>query len=161
MTKQTRINFNLDGLNHLRSELDKGFVTRVGVLGADNVREDDGGAGNADIGTVHEFGSETQNIPARSFLRMPLETHGKELMAAIDTKTVKQAIDQGDIKKVFQVIGVEAEKIVQDAFSTGGFGQWPPLKTETIARKGSSAILQDTNQLRRAITSDVVGKDKI
>lgn len=160
MVKQTKITMNLEGLDDLKNQLDRGYITRVGVLGGKNARGAGDPYGNADIGAVHEFGSESAGIPPRSFLRMPLEHQKPELLKAMSAKSVKDAIARGDIKRVFELLGVKGEEIVQKAFSTGGFGQWPALKAETVRRKGSSAILIETAQLRRAVTSDVVGKDE-
>ncbi len=161
MAKQTQIKFNLDGLDDLKKKLGGSYVTRVGILGGKAAREDDAPMNNAEIGLVHEFGSEGANIPPRSFLRLPLEEKRRELMKAFATNTARAAIESGDYKKVFQVLGVKAEEIIQEAFASGGFGRWPALKASTVAMKGSSAILIDTGQLRRAITSDVVKKGSI
>lgn len=159
MAKQTRINFNLDGLTHLQNQLGRGYYARVGVLGSKAVRGADSSVdGNADIGLIHEYGSQTANIPERSFLRVPLALKRDEIKKVFDTAVVKEAMEAGDIRRVFGLLGVRAEQIVQEAFSTGGFGHWTPLKEDTVKRKGSSAILMDTGQLRRAITSDVKGK---
>jgi phage gpG-like protein len=136
------------------------FVTRVGVLGANNAR-DDGSMGNAEIGLVHEFGSKSGAIPARSFLKSPLLMRSKMILNAMGSSSVKTAFAKGDYERVYKLLGIKAEEIVQDAFSSGGFGAWSPLKPATIARKGSSSILQDTNELRRSITSDVVKKSEV
>jgi hypothetical protein len=157
--KQTKVTFNIDGLKELRRAVGGTLMTRVGVLGSKNAR--DGEMGNADIGLVHEFGSEAAGIPPRSFLRMPLETHRAELLKGMSTKAVQDAMDSGQYRKVFQILGVKAEEIVQQAFSTAGFGKWPKLKPSTIDAKGSAAPLIDTGQLRRAVTSDVVNRAEV
>lgn len=161
MAKQTKITVNLKGLEDLRKQLGNEYVTRVGVLGGKVSRHDGGPMTNADIGVVHEFGSESANIPARSFLRMPVETHGKEITKAMGGAMVKKAVESGNIKQVYQILGVVAERIVDDAFATGGFGQWPVLQQSTIDKKGSSAILIDTAELRRSISSDVKRKGEL
>lgn len=157
--KQTKINYNIAGLDELRNAVGGTYITRVGILGAKDARG--GTMGNADIGVIHEFGSETNDIPPRSFLRMPLETKRKELMKGMSGSVVKEAFKAKDYKRVFQQLGVVGEQIVQSAFSSGGFGQWPALKPSTIDAKGSAAPLIDTAQLRRSITSDVVKKGEV
>lgn len=157
--KQTKITMNLDGLNDLVKGLGDTWVTRVGILGGKNAREGD--FGNADIGCLHELGSLSNNIPPRSFLRMPLDLKKQDLMTAFAGAGARDAISKGDYKKAFQILGVKAEEIVQNAFASGGFGQWPQLKPATIKAKGSSAILIDTSELRRAQTSDVVKRSEI
>jgi hypothetical protein len=60
------------------------------------------------------------------------------------------------VKSAVKLLGVMGEETVQEAFATGGFGQWPALRPRTIQRKGSSRILIDSAQLRKAVTSRVV-----
>jgi phage gpG-like protein len=111
---------------------------------------------NAQIGTIHEFGSVSRGIPARSFLWMPLSLH---LMDEVNKKAsvINNHLNMADIFKCYQLLGIIAENVVQEAFETGGFGHWQKLKAATIARKGGSeAILIDTAQLRKSITSRVV-----
>jgi hypothetical protein len=52
------------------------------------------------------------------------------------------------VKSAVKLLGVMGEETVQEAFATGGFGQWPALRPRTIQRKGSSRILIDSAQLR-------------
>ena len=51
-------------------------------------------------------------------------------------------------------MGAVGESIVQDAFSTGGFGKWKPSRMEN---KQTKQTLVETQQLRNSITSDVKG----
>jgi SOS response regulatory protein OraA/RecX len=62
------------------------------------------------------------------------------------------------LKQAYIHLGIMAEKIIQAAFESSGFGHWKPDSASTIARKGSSRTLIDTSQLRASITSDVVAK---
>jgi len=160
MAQQTEISFNLDGLEDIARKLGDSLVARVGILGSDVARKgnDDSGMDNGEIGVIHEFGSETNNIPARSFLRMPVETHAKEIVKSMDSPAVRKAVEAGDAVTVFKILGMAAEGYVKQAFSTGGYGKWPANTPETVARKGSSKPLIDTGELRRSITSDVVKK---
>lgn len=160
MGNQTRINFSLDKFDGFTTEM-KAFVTRVGILGGKAARKDDSPMNNAEIGVIHEFGSINANIPARSFLRMPIEEKRRELMKAFGTATARAALENGQYKKLFQLLGIKGEEIVHQAFASAGFGHWPDIKQATKDAKGSSAILIDTAQLERAITSDVVGKGQI
>jgi len=153
-----QVKYNMDGLNDFVKGLSKDYVTRVGVLGGHEARGD-GDLGNAEIGVVHEYGSKSGKIPQRSFLRMPLEVKSKEFIKGVGgANVVKEAIANGDYKRVFELMGAKAEQIVDDAFATGGFGQWPSLSAGTVAAKGSAGILKDTQQLRRSISSDVKNK---
>ena len=102
---------------------------------------------------MHEFGSFSKGIPRRSFLKDPITHKRKELL-----KKAKEIIDanidkeNGD-KKIFELIGIYGESIVQEAFESGGFGMWEAISDKTATKKGSSQILIDSSQLRRAIIS--------
>lgn len=146
---------NLTNLQKLAESLGKTAGVKVGILGSKDHREG-GDFGNAEIGVLQEFGSITNNIPPRSFLRMPLETKKNRLEEVIANST--EDIATGDLKKVLTKVGFEAEAIIDDAFRTGGFGNWAPNAPETVAKKKSSRPLIDTGQLRRSITSKVVIK---
>jgi len=158
---RTKIDFNLDGLNEIVKEMGGKYVTRVGILGQDGARSGDDALGNAEIGLVHLFGSVSRNIPARDFLRFPLEFKSKEFLKGIKSGFSGHFFEKGEYKKVHELMGIKAENIVQDAFASGGFGHWPELAQSTAERKGSSAILIDSAQLRRSITSDVVNASEV
>lgn len=153
--KQTKITFNLDGLEDMKKKIGNTYRTRVGFLGGKAIT-DHGSLTNAELALIHIFGSLTNNLPARDMLLMPIEKNRRELIGAISSGQMKAAFESGDYKKMFQLLGVKAEEFVQMAFDTGGFGLWAPLKPATIKAKGSSAILIHFAQLRRAVSSDVV-----
>lgn len=158
--KRTTISFNMKGLDKFTEGVDK-YRARVGVLGQHAVRDDTGeGINNALLLLIHMFGSITRNIPPRDPLIIPIETHKKEIINGLKKGTVRTAIIAGDFKKMYALLGALAENYVQEAFETGGFGQWPALMPATIARKKSDQPLIDSGQLRRAITSDVVNKSE-
>lgn len=160
MTKQTKISVNLDGLEKITKQAD-GWVAKIGIMGDSNSRDDGDDMGNAEIGLVHELGSETNNIPQRSFLRMPIEAKGKQILKAAGSGKSKSMAAEGDYKGVMGQLGLAAEVAISEAFDSGGFGQWPQLDTDTIRAKGSSGILKDTRQLQRSITSEVVRRGEI
>ena len=165
------VNINTTKLELLESALGRHFKTQVGILGNRNARatisrastgkakvtdnETLSTATNAYIGFVHEFGSYTAKIPERSFLRVPLMLF---LGTAINEASgkINKAIEMADVARAYAILGIAAEKVIQEGFASGGYGAWPKLKPMTIARKGSSAILIDSGQLRKAITSKVV-----
>ena len=130
------------------------LVAKVGIFSDDNAR-DDGGLTNAQIGARHEFGVLSEGLPRRSFLKDPINLKRKELLSKAD-KIIKANIDKndGDVK-IFELIGIYGESIVQEAFETGGFGTWQSLSQSTIDKKGSSQILIDSSQLRKAVISKV------
>ncbi len=138
------------------NETAKAFKIRVmEFLKSRTLKNDD--KTNAEIGLVHEKGSKSGHIPRRSWLEEPLADH----LSLHFAKAGKNAIERmlkSEYKKAYADLGVIAEVIIQKGFETGGYGKWQALSPVTIARKGSSAILIDTAQLRRSVTSEVVSK---
>lgn len=140
-------------LNKLVDALGKNFYVDVGILGGDTTEE---GITLAGIGAVHVFGSPDQGIPERDFIRMPIEKMSEEIEKSVEPHIQKKLAD-GDVKGIFKLMGISAEEQIQKAFESGGFGLWPDIQNETKERKGSSAILIDTGELRKAVTSRVGG----
>ena len=92
-----------------------------------------------------------KGTPKRSFLRMPLMDHlGPELAKE---STMLGKVISGEIEGVTlpDFVGVVAVRTVQDAFDTGGFGQWQPNAPKTEAWKQGSMPLIDTTQLRDSV----------
>lgn len=110
---------------------------------------------NAEIGALHEFGSFTKHIPARSFLRLPLHQKQKEIVAEA-SQGAAALLAKGQVVLVLKRLGIACENWIQRAFETRGFGAWKANAPSTIRRKGSSQPLIDTAQLRRSIASKVV-----
>ena len=162
MTSKIDIDFKLDDeeIKKAINELGKQISVKVGILGSDGskqVKNDDNELGKitmATLGAIHEFGSPKVNIPSRSFIRMPLETKFKEELSK--NKGFKQALSELDITKLNNEAGLTATVVINDAFASGGFGEWAPLKPMTIMRKGSDKILIDTGDLRRSISYEVM-----
>lgn len=135
----------------------KGFgtkdVVKVGVLSNKDPRKS-GPAGNAELGAIHEFGSYSKHIPARSWLRMPIMQFADEIVA-MASKSADYYLSKGDINGILRNLGIACEHVIQRAFATSGFGQWAPNAPSTIRKKGSSKPLIDTRQLARSVTSKV------
>lgn len=124
---------------------------KIGIFGNNQGRDD--GENNATIGMFHEFG--TSILPQRSFLRVPITEHlGKNLekSGAFDEETLKEVVADGDMKPWLDIIAVEAEGVVQDAFDTGGYGKWPK---SDMTNKENSQTLVETTQLRNSVTAVV------
>lgn len=162
---------NLEQLATLRKELEqaKDWRVHVGVLGNKNARTGTGNT-NAEIGLKHEFGSASENIPRRSFLRMPLYSQLPKKLETIAKSAWVAVILKKSMEQALKRLGVLAENAIQEAFATGGFGRWAPLSDYTLkmrhlkamSKKGKSkgkfgtAILIETAQLRKSITSAVI-----
>jgi hypothetical protein len=156
---EVTISGDFSRLEKLVSELGGKHYVDIGILGENNETVE-GGITLAGIGAVHEFGTDRAGrgnkvkIPERSWLRMPLETGQEEIEKQVE-KNYKKNLENGDIKAIFQDIGIAGESRIQNAFESGGFGEWAQNAESTVNRKGSDAPLIDDGSLRRAITSKV------
>lgn len=149
----------VEGLDKLLKALkQKAPVARIGILGEKNTRAGSGAAaGNATIGAVHEYGSLSQGIPQRSFLRVPLTDRlGKDMekAGALSEAEFKEVLKTGSVVPWLKKIAIMAEGIVRQAFDTGGFGKWPKWKDPNYTNNANQ-LLVDTGQLRDSITSEV------
>jgi hypothetical protein len=148
-------------LENLVKNLGKKFYTDIGILGAGG-KTAKGGITLAGMGAVHEFGTDKAGrgnktkIPERSFIRDPLETGQGDIEKQIEPR-IQELLENGDIKRIFELIGIAGEARIQEAFETGGFGTWEDITEATKKAKGSDAILIDIGALRQAITSRVGG----
>jgi len=150
MPSQTKLTINLKPLEKLQKELKKPVITKVGIMGAKKNR--DGKTDNVTIGAVHLFGSFTKGIPIRDWLKMPLLEKKEKLVKRL-ALFIRLLLPKGKIKRIYKLLGIEAEAIIQQSFATRGFGKWKDITQETKDRKGSNAILIDTAQLRKAVIS--------
>lgn len=158
---ESEVSGDFSQLENLVKNLEKKHYVDIGILGETNETVE-GNITLAGIGAVHEFGTDRAGrgnstvIPERSFIRMPLETGQSQIEKAVEPR-IKELLEKGDIKGIFKLIGIAGEARIQEAFETGGFGEWPDIADSTKERKGSDAILIDDGSLRKAITSKVGG----
>ena len=176
--KTTEVRLNLTALEDMKRAVGDTYRARVGVLGGaarqdahlatqhfkNNTAESRRTPGgqtdisNAELMLLMVFGVLSRNIPARDPLFTPIIKHRRELMQAIGSGSMRAAFAANDYVKMFRLLGIAGEAIVQQAFETSGDGTWPPNAPSTIAAKGSSKPDIDTAQLRKSVTSDVVKK---
>jgi len=92
--------------------------------------------GPVELGMVHEFGSKSRNIPARSFLRKTAVLRANDFQAEITANREKifQSIAEGRGQEVLEKVGATWVGYVLDAFDSGGPG-WRPLKRATVRRR--------------------------
>jgi len=166
----SEISGDFSQLEKLVKELKSDHYVDVGILGEAGSTEE-GGLTLAALGVVHEFGTDKAGrgnktkIPARSFIKMPLETKQGDIQAGAE-KNLEKNLAAGDVKQVFTDIGIAGEAAIQEAFDTAGFGKWAPNSPVTIEGskpdkegnqfikgKGSDSPLIDDGTLRKGITS--------
>jgi len=162
VSKQTRVHVDISKLERFVEQFGSDLVTRVGILGADaSEPHQDSDLTNAEIGVIQEFGSNSANIPPRSFLRMPIEARQKTIVQQLGKEKTKAKIESGDIKGVYNDLGIAAVNVIHGAFASGGFGSWQENAPSTVAAKGSDRPLIDTRQLQRSISHDVIPRSKL
>lgn len=142
-------------LKELSRDLKGSGYVKIGVLGANSGKSREG-VTMGEIAVKNEFGSKSERIPARSFIRMPVEHQSEKIVKGLYNVRLKQKKDTKNIlKKLLTRLGILSEKAIQEAFATRGFGQWKPNAPLTIALKGSDSPLIDTGELRKSVTSEV------
>ena len=159
---QNEVKTDFSVLDKIVSMFGSAPYVKVGILGSSTSRTIKSNkravAENASIGFVHEFGSISDKIPARSFLHMPIKLKFNEYMnksEKTNREAFKKAVKEGKLFQFMKLMGIVGEKCVLDAFKTRGFGQWKPNSPATIQAKGSDSPLIDTGELRKSITSSV------
>lgn len=154
--KNVKLSYNIKGLEQLNVNLKQQLAVKVGVLGAKTNRTD-GKTTNASIGALHEFGSFSNNLPARSWLKMPLEYKQEQIISKAAQVISNDILKQNGITMIFGKVGAICEAAIFEAFETGGFGQWQSLTVNTVRTKnGNDKILIDTAQLKNSVSSEVV-----
>lgn len=147
---------DLKKLNKFVKGLSEKFAVRIGIFNNRTDRKETSEVDNAYVGLLHELGSFERNIPVRSWLVMPLRTSQNEIVRKASIGMV-DLLAVGRIDRVLKDFGFACEDAILAAFKSGGFGTWKPLRPATVKRKGgSTAILIDTGQLRRAVASQVI-----
>ena len=141
------------GFKRIQKEFLFPIFVDVGILEKDGLELKNGSSSStlAEVAHVHEFGLPEKGIPQRSFLRSTVDAN-RGYIAEL-TLAVSSVI--AGVKKIAAVSAV-GKKVVKDIVNRirGGIG--PSLKTKTVAKKGHSTPLIDTEQLINSIDSEVL-----
>lgn len=165
------VRLSTKGIESLLQESQKRFIVHVGILGSkgssprqETVEDEKGGhkagkkaspSSNADIGLAHEKGVKSKNLPRRSWLVEPLTDFLPEYFNKLGAEVIQNAVTN-QVESSYVELGEVCEQIIFKGFETGGYGKWKALKASTIRAKRSSAILIDTAQLKKSVTSTVL-----
>lgn len=140
-------------------DLVKAFKTtpfaKIGVIAGKSNKE---GQSIAEYGAKHEYGSPSENLPVRSFLRMPLSLFLFKKLAStklLDKETLSAVIKSKSLINLVSKIGISAKLVVLEAFDSAGFGRWKP---SNMAFKHTKKTLIETQQLRNSIDYEVIAK---
>jgi len=103
-------------------------------------------------GAVHNFGSVSQNIPARPWLTEGVN-EGVDKYQQVARNKVPRVMDGTmTIQTYYNLLGEIGKSEIQKYIRNGDF---TPLADSTIEAKGSSKPLIDTGQMRNAVTYEV------
>jgi hypothetical protein len=150
----SNIKIDLSGLQQLDKFLSNQKQALLGVFQAEDARDDKNS--NVAIGAKHEFGSFSENIPQRSWLRMPLKVKAKDIAGNAAIVIKNNLTNPKGVDIVAKSIGAAGLGVIQEAFDTKGFGQWKPNSPATIAAKGGkNTPLIEKAELRQAVTFSV------
>jgi hypothetical protein len=108
----------------------------------------------------HTKGSPLHGYPARPSVEPAIEASGNKEKISEDLGMVAEYVMKGDsiqAKKFLELAGQDAVNAIQAWWDDSRNG-WAPDAPMTIKMKGSSQVLVDTGQLRRAINY-VIRKD--
>lgn len=159
MSEVSSVTLKLDGVRFLRKllkEADKTSV-EVGIFEDADTRSMPNQVhdqiGNVALGYKHEFGK--GGVHERSFLRVPL---GNFWISRVNDEadSLADTLMSDGSKAMAERVGFIGQGLVDDAFNTAGFGDWPDTAESWAKMKGHSRPLIDTEQLRKSISSRVV-----
>lgn len=157
MTVKASYTLKDKGFNEIQRQF-KGLEKIVAVVGLPGTSPNVPGAEGltvAGLGIIHEYGSPTNGIPSRPFMRQTWGTYSSQTKAAM--KRLAFLVASGKAKAFQSVaqLGLFYEGRIKTTIRNGTFA---PNSPATIARKRSSKPLIDTGLMRASITSRVVGK---
>ena len=149
---QSEVMGDFSKLEALIADLKEKHYVDIGVFGTAVTSE---GMPVAEYGAYNEFGSISRpnHPPKRSFIRVPLQG-GQGKITNYVKKHAQDHLEAGDVKAIFEDIGIAGESVIQESFDSRGPG-WAPNAPSTVKGKGSDAPLIDEGLLRHAITHRV------
>ena len=127
-------------------------IVKVGVLGGSYNNKNNKTI--ASIGLIQELGSITLKIPARSFIKEPLNdnlTKKIKELSNINNRLYKLLLNNPN--KLLDILGLIGKNIIQDSFI---HNNWLPNSPITIQKKKSSKPLIDTGLLRKSIKYEII-----
>lgn len=130
-------------------DLKRSLIARVVNVGFPEGPTETDGTPIALIAATHEFGSPTRGIPERSFLRSALNENLAKYVRLNKVNLVRVLRGQLTAEQALGQLGEMAKGHVQHRIRDGKFA---PLKSATIAHKGSSKPLIDSGNMMQAVT---------
>lgn len=143
---------NFEDLERLQKELEylQTHAVKVGVLG--NGSAD--GVSVQDYAIFNEYG--TSHIPKRPFFRLSVGTQKAQNEIKEYLNTQIENIISGELtgQGAYENLGTFVVQKIKKTIMSGNFA---PLDSKTIKRKGNSTPLIDTHSLYNSISYEIVG----
>ena len=133
-----------------------GGADKVVNVGVPEGKKEEDGTPVAMVAAVHEYGSPSQGIPERPFLRVAVQKNRIKYVRLNRINLVKMLRGQMGMEQALGQLGEMAKGDVQTEIRSGDF---TPLKPATIERKGSSRPLIDIGQMVQSIQWELGGKE--
>jgi hypothetical protein len=137
-----------NGIESLKRRLKKSGTVDIGIIDAG--KHDEAELTVANIGDIHEFGSDKAGIPERSFIRSTTTEKRNEiakLQNGLAKKIINGSITQED---ALGLIGERVKSLIEDKIETL---KEPPNAQRTLdAKKPKTNPLVDSSQLLNSIT---------
>ena len=135
------------------------YYIEIGVVSGDTERKEYVGITNAELMFIHEYGSPTNNIPARPVLQMTIDWANKELLepavdGAIDA-VINRELDDKARDKELKNMCVRMENYARH-ITYDNDGRLKPNSPKVAKRKKGYHPLFDTGQLAKSITCHLV-----
>ena len=149
VTKKILKDIDWRAFDELRHRINAGkHVVRVGV--PSNTAEADGTPMTL-VAAVHEFGSPSQGIPERPFLKTAIQENAKKYLALNQGNLVAVLRGQMSLEQALGQLGEMAKGHVQKKI---GYGQFAPLDPKTIAARQRARSAEFNAKLRRKAASE-------
>ena len=127
----------------------EGLVAQVGFPSGKNYPD---GTSVAYVAAIQEFGAPSVNIPPRPFMQ-PTVAAKKDEWTGIIAKSIPRVVTgRMTATDVLDLVGIKASADIQETISKVTS---PPLKPETIRRKGSAKPLIDTGLMVASVRNAV------
>lgn len=133
-------------LAEIAKRLDKAKSVSAGVYARSKYED---GTSVALAGYVHEYGAPAAGIPARPWVRPAVQAHADDWADALAAGLVAENFDA---TRALTTAGILMQADLKDSID---LVTSPPLKEQTIRRKGFSKPLVDTALLQRSIGFEV------
>ena len=163
MTKE--IKYNDDGIKDLINSLKKDYFLRIGIVGskATKAEHEDTHLTNAELGTIHEFGSaDGKHPPRRSFLEDSLKfklKFNESKLKDLRKSLFKNFFVKKAPKQFLEELGAKCLLIIEEGFATNGFGMWKPLSMPVFSKRLEKAM-KNYNRIESQMESGKIAYNK-